>query len=98
MFMVQRNIILILNSIQSTKYLIFKCIIIHKSSIINIIYGRRRRTVVFIFFFSENKIAENDGKEDNEEPANQKPRIFRHTQHETSLTPLMEGNTADNIE
>ncbi|VVC44138.1 Pyridoxal phosphate-dependent decarboxylase,Aromatic-L-amino-acid [Cinara cedri] len=47
---------------------------------------------------SENKIIETDEKGETEEPRNQKSRIFRLTQHETSLTPLMEGNNADNID
>lgn len=47
---------------------------------------------------ADDKNNESDGKEKNEEPRNPKQRIFRHTQHETSLTPLFEGNNADNID
>ncbi|XP_015372399.1 PREDICTED: histidine decarboxylase [Diuraphis noxia] len=47
---------------------------------------------------SENKNTESDEKEKNGEPKNQKSRIFRLPQHETNLTPLIEGNNADLID
>ncbi|CAH1732412.1 histidine decarboxylase [Aphis gossypii] len=47
---------------------------------------------------SENKSTENDEKEKNGEPKNPKSRIFRLPQHETNLTPLMEGNNTDLID
>lgn len=46
----------------------------------------------------ENQNIENDEKEKNGESKNQKARIFRLSQHETSLTPLIEGNNTDLIE
>ncbi|XP_060856455.1 histidine decarboxylase isoform X2 [Metopolophium dirhodum] len=47
---------------------------------------------------SENKNTESDEKEKNGEPKNSKSRIFRLPQHETNLTPLIEGNNADLID
>ncbi|KAL5236980.1 hypothetical protein ACI65C_004390 [Semiaphis heraclei] len=47
---------------------------------------------------SEKKNTESDEKEKNGEPKNQKPRIFRLPQHETNLTPLIEGSNADLID
>ncbi|XP_016657568.1 histidine decarboxylase [Acyrthosiphon pisum] len=47
---------------------------------------------------SENKNIESDEKEKNGEPKNSKSRIFRLPQHETNLTPLIEGNNADLID
>ncbi|KAL4126472.1 hypothetical protein QTP88_010694 [Uroleucon formosanum] len=47
---------------------------------------------------SENKNTESDEKEKNGEPTNSKSRIFRLPQHETNLTPLMEGNNTDLID
>ncbi|XP_025203410.1 histidine decarboxylase [Melanaphis sacchari] len=47
---------------------------------------------------SENKNTESDEKEKNGEPKNPKSRIFRLPQHETNLTPLIEGNNADLVD
>ncbi|XP_026821035.1 histidine decarboxylase [Rhopalosiphum maidis] len=46
----------------------------------------------------ENKNTDSDEKEKNGEPKNPKSRIFRLQQHETSLTPLIEGNNANLID
>lgn len=45
--------------------------------------------------FLENNTISSDEKEKNGESRNPKSRVFRHAQHETSLTPLFEGSNVD---
>lgn len=53
--------------------------------------------MIFVWCLEHQNI-ESDEKEKNEESKNQKTRIFRLSQHETSLAPLIEGNNTDLIE
>lgn len=53
---------------------------------------------IYYSWFIENKSTESEEKEKNGESKNPKSRIFRLPQHETNLTPLMEGNNTDIID
>jgi len=49
-------------------------------------------------WFLEDNESENVEKEKNEELRSLKPRMIRHNQRDTSLTPLIEGNNVDCID